>query len=161
MTTYYIFVFLSLLLSFYRSCSNTSKLHHFINEFLIMDRVCHGYGYGLGILYLSHTMILSSFSLFHDLFPCLSLFYGHLLYQYSCSLFHCPCFIVLCFIVLCFIVHCSIVHCSIVPLFHCSIVPLFHCSIVHCPLFHCSYHCSLVPCPLSIVLATTVPFMYI
>jgi len=88
-----------------------------------------------------HTMILSSFSLFHDLFPCLSLFYGHLLYQCSCSLFHC---------ILLSIVPCSIVH---IPLFFVSlsIVPL---SIVHCSLFYCSYHCSLVPlfpCSLSIV----------
>jgi len=89
---------------------------------------------------LLHTMILSSFSLFHDLFPCLSLFYGHLLYQCSCSLFHCSIFYCLLFLVplvLCFIVHCSIVHCL-----------LFHCS-YHCSLFYCSYYCSLVP--LSIV----------
>ena len=102
---------------------------------------------------LSHTMILSSFSLFHDLFPCLSLFYGHLLYQCSCSLFHCSLFYCPLFLVPLSMFHCSLFHC---PLFHCSlsIVPLsiVHCS-YHCSLFYCSYHCSFVPlflvhCPL-------------
>jgi len=74
------------------------------------------------------------------------------------SIVHCFLFHFSYSIVLCFIVHCSIVYC---PLSHCSYhCPLFHCS-YHCSLFYCSHHCSLVPCPLYIVLATTVPFMYI